>query len=113
MLNQLGEKSSLRLIMPVGLVDCASDIVGGIESAAGRVCSQFVRREVLLFEDLDCLQIGEFDIASILQNQGFATVTHDDPFSMSDQKCGHGLLLKEIGRASCRERVASVAASVS
>jgi hypothetical protein len=89
MLNQLDEKGSFGLIVPVGLFDCASAIAGGIESAARRICSQFVRREVLLFEDLDCLQIGEFDIARILQNQGLGTVTHDDPFSMSDQKCGH------------------------
>src|SRR5262245_46622646 len=94
MLNQLCEKGPFRLIVPVGLVDCTSHVADGIDSAAGRVCSQFVRREVLLFEDLDCLQIGEFDIAGILQNQGLGAVTHDDPFSMSDQECGHGLLLK-------------------
>src|SRR5262245_36384332 len=94
MLNQLGEKSPFRLIVPVGLIDRASDITDGIDSAPRGICSQFVRREVLMFEDLDCLQIGEFDIAGILQNQRLGTVTHNDPLSMPDQKCGHGLLLK-------------------
>src|SRR5262245_56161746 len=93
MLNQLGEKSPFRLIVPVGLINRDSHTADGIDSAARRSCSEFVGRKVLLFENLDCLQIGEFDIARILQNQGLGTVTHNDPFSMSDQKCRHGLLL--------------------
>jgi hypothetical protein len=51
-----------------------------------------MRSKVFLFENSNRLQVGQFDIAGIFQNQSLGTITHDHPFAVSNQKRHRPLL---------------------
>ena len=68
MLRQLRKEGSFRLIMPVGLLDGAPHVTGGIESTAGRICATRMRRQILLLVNLHRLEVRGPEAHRIFQN---------------------------------------------
>src|ERR1700675_2079850 len=89
MLREMREEGLLSLIVPVGLLDRAAAMTHRTMGAAGPVAAEFVRRQVLLLEDLDHLEIRKFNIARVLQHQRLGTVADHHPFAVADQQAGH------------------------
>src|SRR5581483_4214691 len=89
LLHQLDKESPLRLLVPIGLLDRAARAADGAVGAARRIGAERMRRRVFLLENLDGLEIGEFRIAGVFENQCLFAIADNDPLAVTYQKFGH------------------------
>ena len=86
---RMNEKRPLRLVVPVSLLDRASRTPDGIVGTARCVGAERVCRQILLFQDFDGLEIGEFGVAGILQDQRLGAVADNNPLAMTYEQFRH------------------------
>src|SRR5690349_18053512 len=89
MVGKTGKKLTLGLIVPIGLLNGTSTAADRTVCTAGSIGADLARRQILLLENLDCLEIWKFCVARVFKQQGFGTVADDNPLTTTYQQFGH------------------------
>ena len=85
-LNQMQEEGPFRLVVPVGLLNgAATAVTGRTEGPARCIGAELMGGQILLFEDLDSLEVGKLGVADVLQHQRLGAVADYNPFVTVDQ----------------------------
>src|SRR4051794_20402095 len=98
--DQFLQKSFLLLPVPVGLLEGASDRA---EGPAGLIGAEIGRLRIGMFLDLPGLEVEEFFVPGILQDQRLFPVADDHPIALPDFQLLHSVPLRSSrNRAAAR-----------
>src|SRR5205085_2344539 len=83
------EETALRLVVPIGLLHCATRLAHRIDRPTGRVRSLLAGLRIGLLIDLFGLEVQNLVVADVLQHKRLGAVTHDNPVTLIDFQLGH------------------------
>src|SRR4029079_6060578 len=99
--DQLLQKSILLLPVPIGLLHRAASASDRAEGPAGLIGAEIGRLRIGMLLDLFGLEVEEFFVAGILQDQRLFPVADDHPIALPDLQLLHSVPLR-CSRNSCR-----------
>jgi len=95
-LDQLQEKGSFRLVVPVGLLDGTTAVPSRAKGTARLIGAEFAGRQILLLVNRYRLEIGKLGVAGIVQHQRLGAVADHNPFAAMNHQIRHDYLLTTI-----------------
>src|SRR3954470_10010284 len=99
--GQLLQKSFLLLAVPIGLLDRAASASDRAEGPAGLIGAQIGGLRIGMLLDLPGLEVEEFFVPGILQDQRLFPVADDHPIALPDFQLLHSVPLRSSTQ-SCR-----------
>src|SRR3954447_18609805 len=92
--DQLLQKSILLLSVPIGLLDRAASASDRAEGPAGLIGAEIGRLRIGMLLDLPGLEVEEFFVPGILQDQRLFPVADDHPIALPDFQLLHSVPLR-------------------
>src|SRR6185436_9573500 len=106
--DQLLQKSVLLLPVPIGLLHRAASASDRAEGPAGLIGAEIGRLRIGVLLDLPGLEVGEFFVPRILQDQRLFSVADDHPIALPDFQLLHAVPLHSSRKSRRGMAVASL-----